>query len=156
MRRLAVRLLSTRAAPAPAALRWGAGAVFLAFATGKFRRHDAESAAFARYGIPWADVTTYLVGALELAGGILLVAGLLARPVALALAGNMAGALGTAGRIDPGVTHTILPAVLIVALAVVVRMGAGPVSLDRLLAARLGDVAATRHGARSRGAVRAG
>ena len=72
--------------PAAAVLRIAAGIVFLAFGPGKFIRHAAEAAAFARYGIPLPDVATYAVGALEIAGGLALVLGLLVRPVALILA----------------------------------------------------------------------
>jgi putative oxidoreductase len=130
-------LLATRPRPLPLVLRLGAGTVFVAFSSGKFRRHDAEAAAFDRYGIPFPDVTTYLVGALELAGGLLLLAGLATRPVALALMGNMIGALATAGRIESGFTHTALPAVLIATLLVLVGAGGGVRSLDRMIAARM-------------------
>ena len=44
-----------------------------------------------RESFPFPEVATYAIGALELAGGAALVAGLLVRPFALALAGNMVG-----------------------------------------------------------------
>ncbi len=56
---------------------------------------------------------TYLVGALEIGGGILLVLGVFTRLVALALAGNFVVAIATAGRIEGGPVHLILaPALL--------------------------------------------
>lgn len=129
------RLLATRPALAPLILRIVAGVVFVSYSLGKFRRHDAEVAAFDRYGIPFPDATVYLIGTLELVGGVLLIVGLLTRPVALALLGNMIGALSTAGRIEPNVNHVALPIVLIIILAVLVRTGAGRFSCDRILGA---------------------
>jgi putative oxidoreductase len=138
LRDLVARVLATRAHPIPLVIRVGAGAVFFAFSFGKFRRHDAEANAFDRYGIPFPDVTTYLVGTLEFIGGLLLIAGLLTRPAAVALLGNMAGALATAGRIEPNFTHTALPAILIVAMLVLVWTGGGARSIDRTLCDRIG------------------
>ena len=67
------RLLDTRAPLARAALavRLAAGVTFLGFSLGKFIRHGAERAAFERYGIPFPDMGTYLIGGLELVGGTL-------------------------------------------------------------------------------------
>ena len=120
--------------PAAAVLRVAAGIVFLAFGPGKFVRHAAEASAFARYGIPLPDVATYAVGALEIAGGLALVLGLLARPVALVLAGNLVVALATAGRIDGGAVNLVLAPVVLASLVALVLRGAGPLSLDRRLA----------------------
>jgi hypothetical protein len=94
------RLFDTREPLAQAALavRLAAGVTFLGFSLGKFIRHDAERGAFDRYGIPFPDGATYLIGGLELVGGAALVIGLLVRPFAFALACNMVGAISTAGR----------------------------------------------------------
>lgn len=129
------RLFATGPTLVPLILRIAAGVVFVSYSLGKFRRHDAEADAFDRYGIPFPEVTVYLIGMLELVGGVLLILGLATRPVALALLGNMIGALATAGRIEPNVNHVALPIVLIVILAVLVRSGAGRFSCDRVLAA---------------------
>ena len=129
-RRQLASLVVTRPLTVPLVLRLAAGVVFVAFSVGKFTRYDAESGAFDRYGIPFPEVTTYLVGVLELTGGLLLIVGLLTRPVALALAGNMIGAIATAGRIDGGPVHLGLAPALLVAMLVLLRTGAGARSLD--------------------------
>ena len=87
--------------------------------------HAAEAAAFVRYGVPLADVMTYAVGALELGGGVLLAAGLLTRPVALALAGNFCVAVATAGRIEGGPVHLVVAPSLLVCMAFLVAVGPG-------------------------------
>ncbi len=62
------------------------GILFVTFSLGKFVDHTQESADFDRYGIPFPEVTTYLVGTLEMVCGVLLLLGLLTRPAALLLA----------------------------------------------------------------------
>jgi putative oxidoreductase len=114
--------------PLAGVLRIAVGAVFLAFGPGKFVRHDAEAAAFGRYGIPLPDITTYAVGTLEIAGGLALVLGLLVRPVALVLAGNLVVAVATAGRIDGGVVNLGLAPALIAVLAALAVWGGGALS----------------------------
>ena len=136
-RRVLNRLLCTRPALVPLILRIAAGVVFVSYSLGKFRRHAAEVAAFDRYGIPFPDLTVYLIGTLEFVGGLLLILGLLTRPIALALAGNMIGALATAGRIEPNFNHVALPIMLVVCLVVLVRTGAGHFSVDRAAHGRL-------------------
>lgn len=120
----------------PLVVRMVAGAVFMGFSLGKFFRHPAEQAAFERYGIPFADVATYLIGSLELIGGLALLVGLLVRPFALALAGNMAGAVTTAGRIEGGPVHLLLAPALLVCMLCLLWTGAGSPALDRRLARR--------------------
>lgn len=120
--------------PLAGALRIAAGLVFLGFGPGKFLRHDAEAASFERYGIPFSDAATYAVGTLEIAGGLALLLGLLVRPVALALAGNLVVAMATAGRIDGGAVNLVLAPALVIALVTLALWGAGPLALDRRLA----------------------
>ncbi len=120
--------------PAAGVARVAAGLVFLGFGPGKFLHHAAEASAFARYGVPFPDVATLAVGALEIVGGIALVAGLLVRPVALALAANLLVAVATAGRIDGGPVHLGLAPALIAVLVTLALVGSGPRSLDRRLA----------------------
>lgn len=133
---LVEKLLETR----PGFSRWSlivrlvAGSVFVGFSFGKFVRYDAERAAFERYGIPFPEVATYAIGALELAGGAALVAGLLVRPFALALAGNMVGAITTAGRIEGGPIHLLLAPSLLLGMLFLLWAGAGARSVDQWLA----------------------
>jgi uncharacterized membrane protein YphA (DoxX/SURF4 family) len=61
----------------------------------------------------------------------MLLLGIAPRAAALAMIGNMAGALATAGRIDGG-QDVWLPLVLIAVLAVVVAEGAGRWALLRI------------------------
>ena len=61
------------------------GVLFVTFSIGKFADHAEETADFEHYGIPVPEVATYLVGALELVGGVLLVVGLFTRPAAFLL-----------------------------------------------------------------------
>ena len=73
--------------------------------------------------MPFPDLTTYAVGALEIAGGAALVLGLLVRPVALVLAANLVVAVCTAGRVDGGAVNLGLAPALIVVLARARRAG---------------------------------
>jgi putative oxidoreductase len=120
---------------AMAAARVAAGVVFVSFSFGKFVNHQEEAAAFDRYGIPFPDQVTYLVGTLEVVGGLLLVFGLGTRLAALALAGNVVGAIATAGRLDGGPVNLGLAPVLLAVMLVLVWTGAGRWSVDGVLAA---------------------
>jgi putative oxidoreductase len=116
-------------------MRIVAGLIFLGFGPGKFLRHNAEAASFARYGVPFPELATYAVGALEIAGGAALVLGLFVRPVALVLAANLVVAVCTAGRIDGGAVNLgLAPALIVVLLALALRGGTSR-SLDRRLTA---------------------
>jgi len=137
LRRHAQRLLRTEDALVPAVVRIVAGAVFVSFSFGKFLNHAAEAAAFDRYGIPAPDETTYVVGALEMLGGVALILGLGTRVVAIALGLNMIGAITTAGRIEGGPVHLGLAPALLIAMVYLVWTGAGARSVDRRLEARL-------------------
>lgn len=113
------------------AMRIVAGLVFLGFGPGKFLRHGAEAASFARYGVPFPELATYAVGALEIAGGAALVLGVFVRPVALMLAANLVVAVCTAGRVDGGVINLgLAPALIVALLALALRSGT-PRSPDR-------------------------
>ena len=78
-------------------VRWASGAIFVVFGIGKFSEHGHEVESFDSYGLPAPDAFVYAVGGLEIIGGILLLVGLLTRLAALALAGNMAGAIVVSG-----------------------------------------------------------
>jgi uncharacterized membrane protein YphA (DoxX/SURF4 family) len=102
-----------------------AAAVFIPTGLGKFLNHDAYVERFERWGFgAAAGEVAILVGLLEVVCGVLLLLGVAPRAAALALIGNMVGALATAGRIDGG-QDVWLPLVMIAVLAVVVIAGAG-------------------------------
>jgi len=116
--------------------RLAAGAVFVGFGLGKFLRHESERDAFERYEIPFPDTATYLIGGLELIGGMALLLGLFVRPFAFLLACNMIGAIITAGRIEGGPVHLLLAPMLLAATLFLLWAGAGAASLDGRRASR--------------------
>jgi uncharacterized membrane protein YphA (DoxX/SURF4 family) len=120
------------------ALRVVLAAVYIPIGLGKFLNHDDYTERFDRWGFgAAAGELAILVGVVEVVCGLMLLLGLLPRLAALALMGDMIGALVTAGRVDGG-QDIWLPAVLIVALAAVVVWGGGRWAL----APRPGRVAA--------------
>ena len=142
MRRVLVQLASPGGLAARRAgwvltiTRWTSGAIFVGFGAGKFVNHASEASSFQSYGLPWPSLFTDAIGALELAGGVLLVLGLATRPVALALAGDMIGAIVVSGILrDEEISLTLAPALLVATTALVV-LGPGRLSLDAELFAR--------------------
>ncbi len=100
-------------------------AVYIPIGLGKFVNHDEYVERFERWGFgAAAGEVALLVGALEVGTGLMLLLGVAPRLAALALIGNMVGALATAGRVDGG-QDIWLPIVLIVLLSAVVAWGAG-------------------------------
>jgi putative oxidoreductase len=100
------------------------GLAFLATGAGKFLHHAAEARSFAHWGLPMADRTVYVIGVLELVGGLVVLLGLVTRLGALLLLLDMLGALATAGRIDHGF-HIGAPLVLGTLCLVLVARGGG-------------------------------
>ena len=136
----ALRLVRAPSPPVAAAiafvLRVAAGAILIGFGQSKFAHHAKEVRAFDRYGLPAPEVFTYAIGSVELVGGVLLVLGLATRLVALALAGNMVGAIATGGRVDGGFVNLGLAPMLLVVMLYLVWAGAGLFSLDARLRTR--------------------
>ena len=113
--------------------RVAGGAVFVVFGAGKFTNHESELASFHQYGLPAADAFVYVIGVIELLGGVLLIIGLATRLAAIVLAGDMVGAIIVSG-IGRGelVSLTLAPAEL--ALCVfLLWTGPGAFALDRRL-----------------------
>jgi putative oxidoreductase len=110
-------------------LRLLAGGVFVVFGAGKFVDHASELASFKTYGLPAPEVFVVVIGVIELIGGLLLIAGMLTRPAALVLAGDMIGAIIVSG-IAKGelISLTVAPAEL-VAMLVLLRSGSGAYAL---------------------------
>lgn len=134
-------LLGTRAERAarwaPPA-RWLSGAIFVVFGIGKFSQHGHEVASFESYGLPSPDILVYLIGVLEVGGGVLLIAGLATRLAALLLAGSMVGAIVAsgigAGEVLPSLT---LAPLLLIAMIFLLWVGPGAHAVDgRLLERR--------------------
>jgi uncharacterized membrane protein YphA (DoxX/SURF4 family) len=114
---------------APLVVRVVVGALFVVTGLGKFVNHDTYIERFERWGFGGAaSEVAYLVGIVEVACGLMLVLGVAPRAAALALIGNMIGALATAGRIDGG-QDIWLPIVLIVLLSAIAWRGAGRLAL---------------------------
>jgi putative oxidoreductase len=112
-----------------AVLRLLSGGVFVVFGAGKFVNHASELASFKTYGLPAPAAFVIVIGLVELAGGLLLMVGLLTRPAALVLAGDMIGAIVVSG-IAKGelVSLTLAPAELVV-MIVLLWTGPGRLSL---------------------------
>lgn len=106
-------LQSPAARRAATAVRWASAIVFAVFGVGKFVQHASELASFRGYGLPAADAFVYAIGVLEIGGALLLAGGVLVRLAALALAGDMVGAIVVSG-IGRGerVSLTLAPALL--------------------------------------------
>jgi putative oxidoreductase len=110
-------------------LRFASGAVFVVFGAGKFVNHASELASFRSYGLPVPNAFVVAIGVVELVGGLLLIAGILTRPAALVLAGDMVGAIVVSG-IGKGelVSLTLAPAELLVML-VLLWTGSGALAV---------------------------
>jgi putative oxidoreductase len=110
-------------------LRLASGGVFIAFGAGKFVNHASELASFKTYGLPAPETFVIVIGVVELIGGLAVVGGVLTRPVALVLAGDMVGAIVVSG-IAKGelISLTLAPAEL-GAMLVLLWTGSGAYSL---------------------------
>lgn len=128
--------LSGRAALAGTVARVLAGVVFVVVSLGKFTRHDSYIEEFVSYGLPGSSLLVYLVGLLELGGGLALVAGFLTRLAALGLALNMVGAVATAGVQVGGPIHLGLAPTLALVMVFLLWAGPGPYSVDARLFGR--------------------
>jgi putative oxidoreductase len=106
------------------------GVVFVLFGVVKFVVPELEVAEFVRFGFPGSVAIVYLVGLLEIVGGLMLVLGLLTRVAAAALAVNMAGAVLTAGLTVGGPIHLGLAPTLLVAMLYLIWAGPGAAALD--------------------------
>ena len=105
-------------------LRVGVGLVFVVVGTSHFFNHSREVSDFRRWGVPFTPGSVYVIGAIELGFGLLLLTALATRSAALVLTGDMIGALATAGRIDGG-SQLVIPPLLAIALLTLARFGGG-------------------------------
>jgi uncharacterized membrane protein YphA (DoxX/SURF4 family) len=98
-------------------LRVLSGGVFVVFGIGKFVNHTSELASFKTYGLPAPEAFVLVIGLIELVGGLLLITGVLTRPAAFILAGDMVGAVVVSGIAKAElVSLTLAPAELAVDL----------------------------------------
>jgi putative oxidoreductase len=123
------------------------GVAFLQTGWGKLEHLDNLRAYFAQLGIPLADLQAPFVAGLELVGGALLVLGLGTRIAAALLSGVMLVAIATA--IWPGLDswRQLLGTIEAIYFSTFVYLavhGPGAISLDNLVARRIGLGAALR------------
>jgi putative oxidoreductase len=110
--------------------------VFVAFGVGKFTSHASEVTSFRTYGLPSPEAFVYLIGVLEVVGGVLLIVGLATRLAALILAGDMVGAIIVSGIGQREVISLTLAPAELAAMLFLLRVGPGRCALDRGLIAR--------------------
>jgi uncharacterized membrane protein YphA (DoxX/SURF4 family) len=73
------------------------GLVYFGAGTPKFFAHGWEAGHFRTYGLPLPDAFVYLIGAIEILGGLALICDFAIRPVSLLLGAVMIGAIITSG-----------------------------------------------------------
>jgi len=125
-------------------LRIVTGFLFAAHGWQKFNEFTiaGTQAAFTQMGVPAANMVAPVVATLELVGGVALILGVLTRVFAALLAVNMVGALflvhAPAGiYVETGGYELVL--ILAAAAAAVALVGAGKVSVDKVLFGRTGS-----------------
>ena len=141
-RALALKVAGALAFLAPLVTRLVMGQAYYQTGSGKIQNFANTVSFFSELGIPMPAANAFFVSRLEFWGGLLLVVGLLTRPVAALLASTMAVALATADRAtfmdalrgtgDAGLTD-VVPFVYLLFLGWLVLFGPGAVSLDALL-----------------------
>jgi putative oxidoreductase len=136
------QLLATRPTGAARLALWVrlvAAIVFVVFGVGKFTAHASELSSFRGYGLPSPSTLVYVIGVLELIGGVMLGAGALTRLAALVLAGDMLAAIIVAGigRGEVVPSLTLAPA-LLTGMLFLMFIGPGSPSVDTGLAVRTG------------------
>jgi uncharacterized membrane protein YphA (DoxX/SURF4 family) len=105
--------LGTRVVPA---------GVFLLFGGDEFVNHARNARSFALYGLPDPSAFSYAIGSLEIVGALALLSGIALLPVALALAGDMVGAIVVSGiALGELVSLTLAPAMLAAMLLLIAR-----------------------------------
>jgi putative oxidoreductase len=108
---------------------------------GKFAHISMVVDYFGTLGMPAPEITARLISGLEVVGGASLFLGLLGRPIALILTGNMIGAYWLGDReaflsvlSDPDKFQAAAPFTFLCVCAVVLAFGPGPLSVDGLIA----------------------
>jgi putative oxidoreductase len=139
---LGLRVAAVLAFLPPLLTRLVIGQAFFFTGRGKLQNPEGVVSFFTSLGIPFPAANAAFISRLEYYGGMLLIAGLLTRLVALLLSSTMVVALMTADRPDflaalfntgdKGLTD-VVPVVYLLFLLWLVIAGPGAVSLDALL-----------------------
>ena len=103
--------------------------MFVVFGIGKFVNHGSELASFKAYGLPAPEAFVIVIGLIEVAGGLLLITGVLTRPAALVLACDMIGAIVVSGIAKGEIISLTLAPAELVAMLVLLWTGPGAISL---------------------------
>ncbi|MGO4212363.1 DoxX family protein [Terriglobus sp. 2YAB30_2] len=142
--RNAADALSRLQSPMLLAVRLYWGYQFAQTGWGKLHHLARITDFFTSLGIPFPGLNAHFVAGLEFAGGTLLMLGLLSRPVALLLAGNMFVAYLTADReallaifSDPGKFYVADPYTFLFASVMVLIFGPGWFAIDTIIRRRL-------------------
>jgi putative oxidoreductase len=128
----------------PFIVRVVAGATLVAVSISKFTKHATLVDSFERYSVPAPEISVYVAGAVELIGGLLLLAGFLVRPAGVVIAVQFVVAIATGGRVDTDLYHVGLGGLLLAAGAFLAWSGAGRWSVDERIAARSAGPAVQR------------
>jgi putative oxidoreductase len=139
--RLLIRASSSLDSPFLLAVRLYWGWQFIQTGWGHWTHLEKVTSYFGDLGIPFPALTAPFISTLELVGGLLLVAGLASRPIALLLTCNMIVAFITGDReallsifSDPDKFYAAAPYTFLIASLLVLIFGPGKFSLDTLLA----------------------
>jgi putative oxidoreductase len=111
-------------------LRLLSGGVFVVFGIGKFVNHGSELASFKTYGLPAPEAFVVVIGLIEVVGGVLLITGVMTRPAAVVLAGDMIGAILVSGIAKSELISLTLAPAELMAMLVFLRMGPGRYVID--------------------------
>jgi uncharacterized membrane protein YphA (DoxX/SURF4 family) len=102
--------------------RLAPGIVFLVFGADEFVNHSRNVHSFTMYGLPSPSLFSYAIGTLEIVGALALISGIALLPVAVALAGDMVGAIVVSGiALGELVSLTLAPAMLAAMLVLIAR-----------------------------------
>ena len=98
------------------------GGVFVVFGADEFVNHARNVRSFMLYGLPAPSAFSYAIGSLEIVGALALLSGIALLPAALALAGDMVGAIVVSGiALGELVSLTLAPAMLAAMLLLIAR-----------------------------------
>jgi hypothetical protein len=94
----------------------------LVFGADEFVNHGRNARSFALYGLPHPSAFSYAIGSLEIVGALALVSGIALLPAAVALAGDMVGAIVVSGiALGELVSLILAPAMLVAMLTLIAR-----------------------------------